>query len=368
VTSGDYYVGLMSGTSADGTDAVVIEFTKGKPILVATHFAPYGDGTRAAIQALTIDGEGELARMGILDQALASCFAEAALQVIEQAGIDCQSVRAIGSHGQTLRHHPEGSHPFTLQIGDPNRIAELTGITTVADFRRRDMAAGGQGAPLAPGFHRAVFGKPGSALAVLNVGGIANVSLLTAADSVLGFDTGPGNTLMDLWTQRHQQMPFDRDGVWAMTGNIDPPLLSRLLADPFFTLTPPKSTGPDYFSAAWLEKHLSGLNTVPAPQDVQRTLLELTAETIAQALGAGRPEQLAVCGGGAHNGALLARLASLMPGTTVTTTEPLGIHPDWVEAVCFAWLAARRLEGKSGNEPAVTGASGMRVLGAVYHA
>jgi anhydro-N-acetylmuramic acid kinase len=368
VTSGDYYVGLMSGTSADGTDAVVIEFTGGKPTLVATHFAPYSDSTRAAIQALTIAGGEELTRMGILDQALASCFAEAALRVIEEAGIDRQSVRAIGSHGQTLRHHPEGSHPFTLQIGDPNRIAELTGITTVADFRRRDMAAGGQGAPLAPGFHRAVFGRPGSALAVLNVGGIANVSLLTDAEPVLGFDTGPGNTLMDLWTQRHQHTPFDRDGVWAMSGNVDPPLLSRFLADPFFALTPPKSTGPDYFSATWLEQHLSALATVPAPQDVQRTLLELTAHTVVEELRAHRPEQLAVCGGGAHNGALLARLSSLMPQTSVTTTEPLGIHPDWVEAVCFAWLAARRLEGKSGNEPAVTGASGTRVLGAVYHA
>ena len=371
MTHPPFFIGLMSGTSADSIDACVVDFSDNTPRLVATQNEAIDADTKAAIHALTISGTSELMRMGQLDQVMATAFAKAALKVIEKAGISREDVRAIGSHGQTIRHQPEGEYPFTLQIGDPNKIAELTGITTVADFRRRDMAAGGQGAPLAPGFHRAMFGQTGTNTAVLNVGGIANISLLGSDGSVIGFDTGPGNTLMDGWVQNHQQRPFDADGSWAMSGAVDEALLSSMLSDPFFTAAPPKSTGPDYFCRDWLEAQLKDRPGTPAAEDVQRTLLELTACSVALSLNdrnlAGtRPKRLAVCGGGVHNSALMARFTELLPETEVITTASLGIDPDWVEAFCFAWLAARTLDDLPGNEPAVTGASGYRVLGGIY--
>ena len=371
MTHPPFFIGLMSGTSADSIDACIADFSGSAPQLVATHNEPIDADTKASIHALTVSGRDELMRMGHLDQVLAVAFAKAALKVIEKAGISREDVRAIGSHGQTIRHQPEGEYPFTLQIGDPNKIAELTGITAVADFRRRDMAAGGQGAPLAPGFHRAMFGQTGTNTAVLNVGGIANISLLGSDGSVIGFDTGPGNTLMDGWVQTHQQRPFDPDGSWAMSGAVDEALLSSMLSDPFFTAAPPKSTGPDYFCRDWLETHIQGVADIPPAENVQRTLLELTARSIAQSLAEGKleglpPTRLAVCGGGVHNGALMNRLAALLPSTEVITTASLGIDPDWVEAFCFAWLAARTLDDLPGNEPAVTGASGYRVLGGIY--
>ena len=371
MTHAPFFVGLMSGTSADSIDACVARFSGSVPSLVATHSEPIDAQTKAAIHALTIPGTDELMRMGHLDQVMAATFAKAALTVIGKAGVSRDAVRAIGSHGQTIRHQPKGEQPFTLQIGDPNKIAELTGITTVADFRRRDMAAGGQGAPLAPGFHRAMFGQPGVNTAVLNIGGIANISLLGSDHTVVGFDTGPGNTLMDLWIQAHHQRPFDSDGSWAMSGAVDEALLGRMLSDPFFAAAPPKSTGPDYFCRDWLETHVQGLADIPPAENVQRTLLELSACSIAQSLADDNlarslPTRLAVCGGGVHNGALMNRLAALLPATEVTTTASLGIDPDWVEAFCFAWLAARTLDDLPGNEPTVTGASGYRVLGGIY--
>jgi len=358
----------MSGTSADSIDACIADFSDSPARLVATHNEPIDADTKASIHALTVSGRDELMRMGHLDQVMAAAFAKAALKVIEKAGISRDDVRAIGCHGQTIRHQPEGEYPFTLQIGDANKIAELTGITTVADFRRRDMAAGGQGAPLAPGFHRAMFGQTGTNTAVLNIGGIANISLLGSDDSVIGFDTGPGNTLMDLWIQSHHQRPFDADGSWAMSGAVDEALLEGMLSDPFFAAAPPKSTGPDYFCRDWLETHIQGLADIPPAENVQRTLLELSACSIAQSLADGNlseapPTRLAVCGGGVHNGGLMNRLAALLPSTEVTTTASLGIDPDWVEAFCFAWLAARTLDDLPGNEPAVTGHQGIGCLG-----
>jgi len=371
VTQAPFYIGLMSGTSADSIDACVVDFGDSAPRLVATHSAPLTAEIKAAIHALTVSGSDELTRLGQLDQILAAAFAEAALTVIEKAGISRGDISAIGSHGQTIRHQPEGEHPFTLQIGDPNKIAELTGITTVADFRRRDMAAGGQGAPLAPGFHLALLGETDVDSAVLNIGGIANISLLKGDSAVIGFDTGPGNTLMDSWIRAHQQRPFDAEGKWAMSGAVDESLLGSMLSDPFFTAPPPKSTGPDYFCRAWLEAHLKDQPGTPAAEDVQRTLLELTACSVALSLNDKNladtpPKRLAVCGGGVHNSALMARFTELLPETEVITTASLGIDPDWVEAFCFAWLAARTLDDLPGNEPAVTGAGGYRVLGGIY--
>lgn len=366
MTASRYYVGLMSGTSADSIDAVVTRIDGDSVDLLATLNQPFDDALRNEIFALTRPGDDELNRMALLDAALGEQFAAAAMAVIRKAGLSTQQVAAIGSHGQTLRHGPTAAHPYTLQIGDPNRIAERTGITTVADFRRRDMAAGGQGAPLVPAFHAAAFGKPNTSTAVVNIGGIANVSLIDASGQVRGFDTGPGNTLMDYWIGECWGDRYDRDGAWAATGQVDQELLARMLADPYFALSPPKSTGVDYFNAQWLDQFIHDKRQ--PEQFLQRTLLELTARTIADALLPARPETVAICGGGANNLMLMKRLAECLRPAHVTTTEPLGLHPDWVEAAAFAWLAKRTLASQPGNEPRVTGARGYRVLGAVYPA
>jgi anhydro-N-acetylmuramic acid kinase len=274
-------------------------------------------------------------------------------------------VAAIGCHGQTLRHHPEGDTPYTLQIGDPNRLAELTAIKVVSDFRRRDMAAGGQGAPLVPAFHRARLVSEGEATAVVNIGGIANISLITAGGDITGWDTGPGNTLMDGWIAQHQGEPFDRNGEWASSGAVIAPLLSALLQDPYFAARPPKSTGPEYFHLDWLATHLSGDES---PADVQCTLAELTVESLALALAQQPFDVVRVCGGGARNTWLMQQLTDRLGGTAVTTTEAIGVDPEWVEAWAFAWLAEQTLAGQPGNVPAVTGATGAKVLGGIYPA
>lgn len=366
MTSRRHYVGLMSGTSADSIDAVVAQIEGDTIDLVATLAAPFDDDCRNEIFALTRGGDDELHRMALLDGRLGELFADAALSVIRRAGLSPSQIAAIGSHGQTLRHAPDAPFPYTLQIGDPSRIAERTGITTVADFRRRDMAAGGQGAPLVPAFHAAAFGKPHTSTAVVNIGGIANVSLIDATGQVRGFDTGPGNTLMDYWIGVCWGDRFDRDGAWAATGQVDTTLLERMLADAYFTKPAPKSTGIDYFNARWLDQFIHDKRQ--PEQFIQRTLLELTARTIADALQPQHLETVAVCGGGASNVALMKRLGELLKPAHVTTTEALGIHPDWVEATAFAWLAKRTLASQPGNEPKVTGAKGYRVLGAVYPA
>ena len=359
------FIGLMSGTSADGIDAVLIT-TEGKQSeLLGSHHRPMPAPLRDQILAFRQSGPDELHRLSTLDVQLAKEYASAVSALLHAAQLEAAAVTAIGCHGQTIRHYPEGDAPYTLQIGDPNRLAELTGITVVSDFRRRDMAAGGQGAPLVPAFHRARLVSTGVATAVVNIGGIANISLITAGGDVAGWDTGPGNTLMDGWIAQNQGEPFDRNGEWAASGIIIAPLLSALLQDPYFAMRPPKSTGPEYFHLDWLAAHLSGDET---PADVQCTLAALTVESLALALAQQPLDVVRVCGGGARNTWLMQRLSDRLGETAVTTTEAIGVDPEWVEAWAFAWLADQTLTGQPGNVPAVTGAKGPRVLGGVFRA
>ncbi|PLW68250.1 anhydro-N-acetylmuramic acid kinase [Pseudohalioglobus lutimaris] len=362
----------MSGTSVDGIDCAVLDTTNERTRLVHTLDYPIPDAVRSKVTQISHSGEDEIERLGTLDRQLGQLFAQAALQLLNEAGIDGKDILAIGSHGQTIRHRPpSGGHAtsesFTLQIGDPNTIAEITGITTVADFRRRDLAAGGEGAPLAPAFHADAFGQPHTNRAIVNIGGIANVSLLEGEDLVSGFDTGPGNTLMDHWINRHRSDAFDRNGSWAASGRIEETLLRQLLQHPYLDLRGPRSTGKEAFNRAWLEEILTALPAQDAA-DVQATLAEYTAITIAGAIKDSDLEisELYVCGGGAHNCHLLERLAIALPGVHLADTGSLGIPPDWVEAATFAWLAWRTLAALPGNAPVVTGARGPRVLGAIY--
>ena len=363
--SGELFIGLMSGTSADGIDAVLVKSDGERGRLVATHHRPMPQDLRAEILAFRQPGDDELHRLATLDAQLADEYAVAVLALLTDAGVSAESVSAIGQHGQTLRHHPSGDIPYTVQIGDPNRLAERTGITVVADFRRRDMAAGGQGAPLVPAFHAAQLAMPGIATAVVNIGGIANVTLIATDGGVTGWDTGPGNTLLDAWVSRHQGVPFDDAGKWAATGNVLRPLLADMLDDPYFARSHPKSTGPEQFNLEWVNAHLAG-EAVAA--DVQRTLVELTAASIARALVDASPKVVRVCGGGARNGFLMQRLCARLPECEVTTTAAAGVDPAWVEAWAFAWLAEQTLAGQPGNVPSVTGATGPRVLGGIYRA
>ena len=367
------YIGLMSGTSLDAIDSALIDYDGGQVQLLATHQHDIPSTTRARIASLSHSGPDEIERLGPLDRDLGRQFAAAVLALANKAGKSPRQIRAIGSHGQTVRHRPPsgGSGPdsFTLQLGDPNTIAEITGITTIADFRRRDIAAGGEGAPLAPAFHAAAFAGDGVNRAVVNIGGIANASLLEGRELRMGFDTGPGNTLLDHWMDRHHDQPFDRDGKWSAAGNVIEFLLSDLRQHPYFTLSGPRSSGKEDFNLSWLDDRLqthSGLN----PTDVQATLAELTAITIAEAIkGSGvTVTEVYICGGGARNPDLMRRLERQLAPATLASTAAIGLAPDWVEAVTFAWLAHQTLEGLAGNAPAVTGASGPRVLGAIHTA
>ena len=355
----------MSGTSADGIDAVLITTEGEQSELIGSHHRSMPALLRDEILAFRQPGPEELHRLATLDVQLAEEYTPAVLALLEAAQLKATAVAAIGCHGQTLRHHPDGDTPYTLQIGDPNRLVERTGITVATDFRRRDMAAGGQGAPLVPAFHQARLVSAGVSTALVNIGGIANISLIRSAGDVTGWDTGPGNTLMDGWVAQHQSEPFDRNGEWAASGNVITPLLSALLQDPYFATRPPKSTGPEYFHLDWLAARLSGTE---APADVQCTLAELTVESLARALEGQHPDVIRVCGGGARNVWLMQRLNDRLEGTPVTTTEDIGVDPEWVEAWAFAWLAEQTLAGLAGNVPAVTGAAGARVLGGIYPA
>ena len=310
----------------------------------------------------------DLDAFGRLDVEIAHCFAEAALQLLEQSGTRAASVRAIGSHGQTVRHRPTGDYPFTLQLGDASVIAERCGIDVVADFRRADVAAGGQGAPLLPALHAMLLARASHSRVVLNLGGIANITVLGADGSVLGFDTGPANGLLDAWCLRHRGEPFDRDGAFAASGTVDTSLLEALLADPYFALTPPKSTGREHFHLGWLAAHPHLANLSPA--DVQATLLELTARSVSEAITQQTPPSadVLVCGGGTHNHRLMQRLAERLAPRMISSTAVHGIDPDFLEATAFAWLARQRLLGLPGNLPAVTGARGPRILGALHAA
>lgn len=367
-----YYIGLMSGTSVDAIDAALIHIGPAHRFeLRATHLHPFPRETRQRIQALMHAGSDELDRTGALDVELGQLFAAAADSVRTQAGLRAQDIRAIGSHGQTLRHNPRVDHPHTLQIGNPSVIAEATGITTVADFRARDIAAGGQGAPLVPAFHQWLFQKANVHRAIVNLGGITNVTYLPADPDrpVIGYDTGPGNTLLDAWMEKHQGQAYDRDGLWAAGGKSSAALLTRLLADPYFARPAPKSTGRDYFNLGWLEQNLSNAGVRLSPQDVQASLVDLSAGSLAQALRQ-LPglDEVYLCGGGAHNRALVAALKSRIGNVPLATTEALGLAPDWVEAAAFAWLAHRTLEGQTGNLPSVTGAARAVILGGIYKA
>lgn len=362
------FLGLMSGTSADGIDAALVQFPQsGGCRFVHGHTHAWDGATRDALIALGQGGEpASMDALGQLDASVGIAFATAANQLLEDAGVQRAQVQAIGSHGQTIRHRPLSNPAFTWQIGDANRIAELTGITTVADFRRRDVAAGGHGAPLMPAFHLAMLGSADEDRAVLNLGGIANLSLIARDGSIRGFDTGPANALLDGWCQRHLGHTFDADGAFAASGRVDEGLLARLLAEPWFALPPPKSTGREQFHLEWVEAQL-GVNAL-APADVQATLLELTAATVTEALLAQLPavRRVLVCGGGVRNPQLLSRLQARLPGVLIGSSAEHGLDPDYMEAMGFAWLAQETLAGRPGNLPSVSGARGPRILGAIH--
>ena len=367
----ELYLGLISGTSADGIDAALVRFAgdggHADCELLHGDTLRWDDRLRERLVALGQGGDcTSLDEIGHLDVQVAHAFADAAEHLLRVAGVPASAVRAIGSHGQTIRHRPDTRWPFTWQLGDGNVIAERTGITTVADFRRRDVAAGGHGAPLLPALHAALLRSPDETRAVLNLGGIANLTLLPRDGAVRGFDTGPANALLDAWCARHTGAAFDADGLFAASGQIDPALLATLLEERWFALPPPKSTGREQFHLAWLQ---AGLGSTPRePGDVQATLAELTAASVANALLATQPDtaRLLVCGGGVHNPFLLARIRAWLPGVTVESTAVHGVDPDFIEAMGFAWLARETLAGRPGNLPAVTGARGGRVLGAIH--
>ncbi|MFP4245071.1 MAG: anhydro-N-acetylmuramic acid kinase [Ectothiorhodospira sp.] len=368
------FIGLISGTSMDAVDAALVEFGNAPPRCLATHSHPIPEELRGGLRSLAAPGSlSDPDTWGALDARTGDLLAEAVQALLEGHGIDPASVRAVGSHGQTLRHRPDAAPPFSLQIGCPHRIAQATGLTVVADFRRRDLAAGGQGAPLVPAFHRHVLGGADAPRVILNLGGIANVTLLPSGGDeagdgapVRGFDTGPANALCDAWIRAHRDHPFDAGGDWAAQGRVDEALLAGMLTDPYFRRPPPKSTGTEHFNLAWVRDHLGGRPL--APEDVQRTLVELTARSVSVSLLKEAPEArcLLVCGGGVHNRCLMERLGANLPGWTVASTGTLGLPPDWVEAMAFAWLARETLAGRPGNLPSVTGAREAVVLGAIH--
>ncbi|MBJ6985732.1 anhydro-N-acetylmuramic acid kinase [Luteimonas sp. MC1750] len=362
----------MSGTSADGIDAALVDFehhaADARPVLRFARTYAWDPALRGRLVALgQQDATLALDEVGRLDVAIGRAFADAALRALDDSGTAAGDVVAIGSHGQTLRHDPHGALPFTLQLGCAATIAERTGITTVAGFRARDVAAGGQGAPLVPALHAALLHDASEPRAVLNLGGIANLTLLPASGPVRGFDTGPANGLMDAWCLQHRGEAYDRGGAFAASGRVDAPLLARLLAEPWFAEPPPKSTGRDRFHLDWVASRLDGHE---APADVQATLLALTARSVADALRATQPDTARViaCGGGVHNPALMAALAVALPGVVVESTSAHGLDPDAIEAMAFAWLARETLAGRPGNLAAVTGAAGPRILGAIHQA
>lgn len=372
------FVGLMSGTSLDGVDGVAVEFPSGldePPVRVLAHaHSAFDDPLKAELLALNRSSTDELHRAALVANALARSYATVVELLLRETGVKRAHVVAIGCHGQTVRHRPgefDGTG-YTLQLNAPALLAELCDIDVVADFRSRDLAAGGQGAPLAPGFHRAMFGRAAEGGAVLNLGGMANITCLRSDGSTLGFDCGPGNALLDLWCADRTGQPFDRDGAWGATGNVDARLLQAMLAEPFLGQTPPKSTGRDLFHRDWLDAQLAAAACAERirDEDVQATLAELTARACADAFGSfGQgARELIVCGGGAFNSDLMARLGRMLAPAKVLPSSARGLAPDHVEAVAFAWLAQAFVQRSPGNIPAVTGARGPRRLGALYPA
>jgi anhydro-N-acetylmuramic acid kinase len=399
-----YYIGLMSGTSMDGVDGALVHFSEQKPVVVQVFTAQIAPELRAELLALNTPSANELHRAAIATQGLVHCYAQVVQALLQASGLRATDIRAIGAHGQTVRHQPDlrgaaGEHMgYTLQLNNPALLAELTGIDVVADFRSRDVAAGGQGAPLAPFFHRAWFAqdtatasataasavpiapsanKPNaqmsssSAVGVLNIGGISNLSILEPHGGTLGFDCGPGNALLDMWCQQHTGAAYDAGGEWGASGVVNDALLQAMLAEPFFAQPPPKSTGRDLFNRAWLDKHLAAYSAVK-PQDMQKTLVELTARPIVDCASSYEKHsdqqivELIVCGGGAFNTDLMQRLQALMPRTAVVSSAERGLPPQDVEATAFAWLAKQTVERVALPLSSVTGARGARVLGCVY--
>lgn len=363
------YIGLMSGTSMDGIDAALVDFSQKQPQLLHFHSHHIPPDLRNKLMQLALNAPGiNLDMLGEADAELGDLFAEAAISLITQNGLNTSDILAIGSHGQTIRHKPDGPHAFTMQIGDAHRIAYKTGITTVADFRRKDVAAGGQGAPLVPAFHNTVFRKTGEHRVILNIGGIANITVLPGdSGPCFGFDTGPGNMLMDAWIHRHQQQNFDRNGAWAASANANHQLVEQLLNDTFISLPPPKSTGREHYHLDWLDAQLAHWPRI-TPADVQASLCQFTARSIQFAIKKYAPEsqRVIVCGGGVHNLQLMKQLEERLNPAIVESSEHYGLHPDWVEATAFAWLAKQTMENEPGNLPAVTGAAREVVLGCIY--
>lgn len=369
ITKMRHFIGIMSGTSLDGVDAALVTQTGDSFQQIDQAFVAYPPSVKQILLDLHQPAVNELHDAALMANTLAALYAEAVIKLLDQSGLDASAITAIGCHGQTIRHCPDLTHgqAYTLQIGNNARLAELTSICVVGDFRSRDIAAGGQGAPLVPAFHQAIFASPEKNRAIINIGGIANISWLPVNGQVTGFDSGPGNMLLDQWTQQHTGKAYDANGDWSAGGQVNTKLLDAMLAEPYLALDAPKSTGRDLFNQAWLSKHLQSIQD--DPQNIARTLLELTARSIAEAITRFCPtlDEAYVCGGGAHNGLLVDRVSALIR-IPVEPTDTLGVDADWVEAVAFAWLAQRCVDGMSGNLPAVTGAQGPRILGAIYPA
>jgi len=365
----EYFVGLLSGTSIDGIDAVLVDFASVAPKLLAVHSEPIPDKLRSDILRLCSREPVALQLLGETDTAMGRLFATAVNNLLRKANLKPCDILAIGSHGQTVMHHPFGDNRFTMQIGDPNTIAYLTQISTVADFRRKDMAAGGQGAPLAPLFHQDFFGNGNKRRAVLNIGGIANITLLQSDSQpdIVGFDTGPGNVLMDSWIKLKRNLAYDHAGQWASSGKVHSELLNLLLEEPYLAQPKPKSTGRELFNMAWLERRLSQLEEI-RDEDVQASLLEFTARSIINSVAwrAGGVEEIIVCGGGAHNAALMASLQRLLPDLHIVSSARAGLDPDWVEGVAFAWMARKAWMGEAIATASVTGARRACILGGIY--
>lgn len=355
----------MSGTSLDGIDAVLVDLSRTQPRLLATHYLPFDDALKNILLALHQPGNNELHRAQLAGNQLAQLYSVAVNALLDTANLPNTEIKAIGCHGQTIRHCPE--HGYTLQIGNAALLAELTGITVVSDFRSRDIAAGGQGAPLVPAFHDQTLRHPDRHRVIVNIGGISNLTDLPPHAATSGFDCGPGNLLLDAWCRQYQGKPYDDGGAWAASGQVLPALLERMLSEPFFSRPPPKSSGRDLFNMAWLHGKLQGGERA---EDVQATLLELTCQTIAQCIRqyCADATEIYLCGGGAHNLTLLKRLAVLLPDSSVQATDILGADGDYLEAIAFAWLAQQTLHGKSANLPLVTGARHACILGAIYYA
>ncbi len=362
------YIGLMSGTSLDGVDVVLVELDETDCVVQAACTTPFPENLTMRLRALVQTPEATLEELGTLDVALGSFFAECVRQLVADSGYELDDIKAIGHSGQTIFHKPALPQPFTMQLGDPNVIAAETGIDTVADFRRMDVAHGGQGAPLTPTFHQWHFANPGEVRVVVNLGGVANITVLDRQQSLTGFDTGPANALMDSWSRQCWGERFDREGRRARQGSVNSDLLAQLQADPYFQRQPPKSTGFEYFNLAWVEAKLAATEQSVAEHDVLTTLTELTAETVSDAIRASAPkcQRTILCGGGTFNTFLVERLAQHLADCDVESSAVHGIGPEWVEAVAFGWLARRRIEQEAGNSPTVTGARQAVVLGGLY--